>query len=126
MWADAVALLDRAEKLHNTLFQPGNAGDGRPSWEPPADIFETDRELQIILALPGVTHDQVRLIIDGGSLIVAGERRLPASCRHARVHRLELPQGRFERRLPLPAGRYELGRHNLADGCLIIVLTKVP
>ena len=125
MWADAIALLGRAERMHRSLFQPGGS-DGRPVWEPPADIFETERELWIILALPGVVPDRIRLIVDHGALVVAGERRLPDACRNARVHRLELPSGAFERRLPLPAGRYELGRREYANGCLLITLNKTP
>lgn len=123
MWADAIALLGRAERMHRSMFRPG--GDGKPVWEPPADIFETDRELWIILALPGVAPDQIRLIVDHGTLVVAGERRLPDACRRARVHRLELPNGAFERRLPLPVGRYELGRREYANGCLLITLNKL-
>jgi HSP20 family molecular chaperone IbpA len=124
MWADAVALLNRAERLHRDLFQPGNVA-GAPVWEPPADIFETDRELWIILALPGVVPDQIRLRVDNGTLVVAGERRLPDACRKARVLRLEVPNGNFERRLPLPAGRYELGRREFANGCMLITLAKI-
>jgi len=125
MWADAVALLNRAERMHRELLSP--AGSGRHAvWEPQADIFETDRELWIILALPGVVPDKVRLMVDEGTLIVAGERRLPDACRNARVLRLEVPNGAFERRLPLPAGRYELGRREFANGCMLITLTKLP
>ena len=40
-------------------------------------------------------------------LLIAGERVLPQELRTATIHRLELPQGRFERQVPLPAGRYE-------------------
>jgi len=126
MWADAIALLNRAERMHRGFFQPGGGGEAGHSWEPPADIFETDHELWIILALPGVAPDQIRLIVDNGSLVVAGERRLPDACRSARVLRLEVPNGRFERRLPLPAGRYELGRREFAHGCMLITLNKVP
>ena len=125
MWADAVALLNRAERMHRQLFQPGSEG-GKPVWEPPADIFETDRELWIILALPGIAPDQVKLRVENGTLIVSGERRLPDACRKARVLRLEVPNGAFERRLPLPAGRYEPGRKEFAHGCMLLTLTKVP
>ena len=123
MWADAVALLNRAEKLHRTLYQPGPSTAG-PIWEPPADMFETEHELWIMFALPGVAPSQLQMRIENGVLVVAGERRMPDSCRAARIFRIEIPQGPFERRLPLPAGRYELGRRELIDGCLTITLTK--
>jgi HSP20 family molecular chaperone IbpA len=40
------------------------------------------------------------------------------------IHRLELPQGCFERRVPLPSGRYDDVRRTVADGCLIVTLHK--
>ena len=125
MWADAVALLNRAERMHRELLVSGSP-NRQAVWEPAADIFETDRELWIILALPGVVPEKVRLMVDDGTLVVAGERRLPDACRNARVLRLEVPNGAFERRLPLPAGRYELGRREFANGCMLITLTKRP
>jgi HSP20 family molecular chaperone IbpA len=45
--------------------------------------------------------------------------------RTAVIHRLELPQGRFERRIPLPAGRYGAIKSAAADGCLLITLQKM-
>jgi HSP20 family molecular chaperone IbpA len=44
--------------------------------------------------------------------------------RTATIHRLELPQGRFERRIELPAGRYDSVRRTAVNGCLVISLTK--
>jgi HSP20 family protein len=42
----------------------------------------------------------------------------------AAIHRLELPQGRFERRVKLPRGRYSGISRSASDGCLIIALEK--
>jgi len=44
--------------------------------------------------------------------------------RTAVIHRLELPQGRFYRRLQLPAGRYSAVRRAVVDGCLVVTLQK--
>jgi HSP20 family protein len=40
------------------------------------------------------------------------------------ILRLEIPQGRFERRIRLPASRWELNRSTLVNGCLLLNLTK--
>jgi HSP20 family molecular chaperone IbpA len=40
------------------------------------------------------------------------------------IHRLEMPHGRFERRIRLPSGRYERVRRAAAHGCLVITLEK--
>ena len=54
MWSEAVDMLARAERLHRQLFQPAAAPARRPSWEPPVDVLETEREVVVIAALPGV------------------------------------------------------------------------
>src|SRR6476659_5656356 len=96
-----------------------------PAWEPPADILETPHEVLVLVALPGVAADQVQAAIDGNHLVIAGTRVLPREWRTAIIHRLELPQGRFERRIRLPGGRYKDIRRSSVDGCLVITLSKV-
>ncbi len=129
MWAEACDLLDRAERLQRQFFVLGSIdeprGRSRPAWQPPVDLLETTSELQILVALPGVEPEQVHVVIDNDSLVVVGYRELPARSRGAAIHRIEIPYGRFERRITLPAGRYELDRRELAHGCLFITLRKL-
>ena len=86
-------------------------------------MLETEREVLILIALPGVDPNEVVAVIDKGMLVVSGHRVLPAELRNARILRLELPQGRFERRIPLPLGRYTISRF-AANGCVGLRLTK--
>ncbi len=124
MLSEAIDSLARAERMHRQFFSlQSAAGRRQPSWEPPIDVLETDRELLIFVALPGVDPDQVGAVIEDGVLIVGGERTLPAELRNARILRLELPQGRFERRIALPPGRYAVSRF-AANGCIVLHLAK--
>jgi hypothetical protein len=66
----------------------------------------------------------VEAVIHDGHLLISGQRILPAELRTAVIHRLELPQGRFEREVPLPAGRYGSVRRASVNGCLVINLRK--
>jgi HSP20 family molecular chaperone IbpA len=79
----------------------------------------------IIAALPGVSEANLKLAIDGACLVIAGARTLPDELRTAVIHRLELPLGHFERRVALPAGRYDQIRHGAQDGCLVVRLRKL-
>ncbi len=124
MWAEAVQMLARAENLQKQLFQLGSPNSRHPSWEPPVDMIETDREVLILAALPGVDPDQVQAVIENGVLVIRGVRVLPPEVRTAVIHRLELPQGRFERRVPLPAGRYDQVKRSAGHGCLVVTLHK--
>ena len=73
---------------------------------------------------PGVNPEEVQTGIEDGALVLVGHRVLPAELRVAVIHRLELPQGRFERRVPLPAGRYSGVRQASVNGCLVVSLHK--
>jgi HSP20 family protein len=121
MWSEACDVLARAERMQREFFRPARA---RMAWEPPVDVLETDRDVLVFMALPGVEPERVEAAIDGSDLVVAGARVLPAALRTAVIHRLELPQGRFERRVRLPAGRYAAVSHKLVNGCLLITLEK--
>ena len=122
MWAQACEAMDRAQRLHRQFFHRAPAS---PAWEAPVDIFETDEALTIVIALPGVDPDRVQVTLSAGVLIVSGERPLPHELRDARIHRLEIPHGHFQRRIELPPARLELSGRHLANGCLMLQLHKV-
>jgi HSP20 family protein len=124
MLSDAIETLARAERLHQRFLnlQP-LTGKREPCWEPPIDVIETDDEILILIALPGVDPDDVEALLDRGALVISGRRTLPEELRNARILRLELPQGRFERRIPLPTGRYTITRF-AAHGCVGLRLGK--
>jgi HSP20 family molecular chaperone IbpA len=123
MLSEAIGSLARAERLRQQFFVL-QAGHRETCWEPPIDVLETDEELLILVALPGVEPERVEAVIDAeGVLTISGQRTLPDELRNARIHRLELPQGRFERRIALPAGRYAVSRFAV-NGCIAFRLAK--
>jgi HSP20 family molecular chaperone IbpA len=124
MWSEALQMLARAEHLHRQVFNPPQASQRGVNWEPPTDVLETDDAVLILVALPGVDPTKVELTVQRGVLVIAGERVLPAELRTAIIHRLELPQGRFERHVPLPRGIYERPQTGVSNGCLVIRLPK--
>ena len=127
MWSEALAMVSRAERLRGQMFQPAPAPQrGRAvHWEPPVDLIETEHELLVFAALPGVDPDRIQVTITAGSLVLSGDRVLPPELRTATIHRLELPQGRFERQISLPPGRYEVARPRMVNGCLVVALRKL-
>ena len=122
MWARACEAMERAERLQRQFFRRAPA---EPCWEAPVDIFESEDVLTIVIALPGVDPDRVQVTLSAGVLIVSGERALPSEARNARIHRLEIPHGHFQRRIELPPARLELSGRHLANGCLMLQLHKV-
>jgi HSP20 family protein len=119
MWAQACAAIERADRLRRQFFHQAT-----PHWEAPVDVFETDQALIILIALPGVELDTITVTLSAGVLTVKGERLLPRELDNARIVRMEIPHGHFERRIELPPVPFELSGRHLANGCLMLRLQK--
>jgi HSP20 family protein len=119
MWAQACAAVERADRLRRQFFHHGT-----PHWEAPVDVFETGDALIILIALPGVELETITVTLSAGVLTVKGERPLPRELDNARIVRMEIPHGHFERRIELPPVPFELSGRHLANGCLMLRLQK--
>jgi HSP20 family protein len=126
MWSEALDLLARAESMRRQAFQPRRAQFDQPCWEPPVDVFETEDEVVVITALPGVDPAEVSTILEEGALAIRGVRSVPPELRTSTIHRLELPQGCFQRRVEIPPGRYDEVARSARNGCVVVTLRKSP
>lgn len=124
MWAEACALLDRAEQLRRQFFEPTRETGRLARWEPPIDVLETERQLRIIVALPGVAPGAVQVTTEGGVLTVVAARPLPSFEGNAKIVRLEIPYGSFERRIALQLNRLQLSDQEVKNGCLVLTFVK--
>jgi HSP20 family molecular chaperone IbpA len=124
MWAHACELFEQAERMHRQFFRLASSTRTHAMWEPPVDVFEDEREVVIIVAMPGVVAERVRVTSEPGELVVRAERPLPFAGSRRAVRQLEIPYGFFERRIPLPDARLDGITHELTHGCLILRLCK--
>lgn len=124
MWKEACDLLDQAERLHRQFFKLSASQRARPVWEPPVDVYEDEREIIIVVALPGVSAERIEVTIEMNALVIRAESSMPFGRADCEIHRLEIPYGYFERRIELPAVRLEAGARELSNGCLILSLRK--
>lgn len=134
MWDEALSLLEQAERLQRQFFRPVSGaervraaaagGESVPCWEPPVDVVESADALFVHVALPGVSADTIVVGLESGALTVSALRAFPASARGARLHRVEIPYGRFFRRIALPMQALEPAGRALADGCLTLAFRK--
>jgi len=125
MWTQACELIEQAERMHRQFFRLVASPRPEATWEPPADVFEDEREIAIVVALPGVAADRVEIQHVPGTLVVRAERPAPFTASPRAIRRLEIPYGFFERRVALPPGRLEPIGHALNHGCLVVRLRKV-
>ena len=116
-------MLERAERLHRHFFTHAEA-----AWEPPVDIVESDDGLAVQIALPGVAAESIAIAVAPDGITLSALRPFPCRDATSHVHRIEIPYGRFERRIGLPlADPYaplELGEKALEDGVLTLTFRK--
>jgi HSP20 family protein len=122
MWGDALSLLEQAERLHRQFFRASSVG--AQCWEPPIDVVESEDAVIVYVALPGVPAKAILVSFEPGGITVSGVRAFPAT-RAARIHRIEIPYGRFERRIPLSLHALQPAAQELADGCLVLTFSKI-
>ena len=125
MWAEACQVLARTERLRHQFFEVETASTSIGSgWQAPVDIFENGRELIVWVALPGVAPENVQIRLHGSTLSVSGFRSLRSEPRSAVIRRLEIPHGRLERHIDLPAAGYVLATSDALHGCMRLCLRR--
>jgi HSP20 family protein len=122
MWSQACELLDRAERMQREFVRYVGPGRDTAVWEPPVDIQETAEGLQFTFALPGVEPDGIDVALDHSALTVSAVRAPRLGEPSSIVRRLEIPHGRFQRRISLPGSRLRLGESRYVNGCLEVRL----
>jgi HSP20 family protein len=81
---------------------PFATGSVPSAWQPSTDIFEDANGIHLIMELPGVAPEQVKLTLENQVLTVRGEKKQVASEQTTTVHRYERSYGSFERTFSLP------------------------
>ena len=122
MWSEALSLLEQADRLQRQFFRPPSAA--ARAWEPPVDVIETADGLTIHVALPGVRADSIAVRIEPDAVTVCGVREFPAREGAARIHALEIPYGRFERRITLSMQALASSKEDLQNGCLTLTFGR--
>ena len=122
-------LTDEIGRLFEDLDR--TAGDRRqPSGHctPALDVRETDQALEVILDLPGVAADRLRVLLKGGVLLVVGEKCSPYAGGHpdASFHLVERGFGRFARAVRLE-GAFDGGqaRAQVSGGELRVTVPRI-
>lgn len=90
------------EELFADMWQVPRFSGVLHGFRPHCDCFQTDSppELHVVVALPGVDPESVRVAAAGRALVVSGRRERP-SIEGARYRQMEIEYGPFERRLEL-------------------------
>ena len=100
---DAAELADDARRLLNELDRevPGVAAL-TAECRPPIDVLETAGAIEVVVDLPGVPPESVRVVVRRNTLLVVGAKPAPAIDPDGRYHLAERSYGRFARAVRFP------------------------
>jgi len=95
------------------------------TWMPTLDAFESNGDFVIRAEIPGVDKDAIKVTVENGELVIAGERKSESEVKEEHYYRMERTFGSFYRRLPLPEGVTDEDVHaEYKDGILQIHMPK--
>ncbi len=95
---------------------------------PVVDVFETEKNVEIVLDVPGVPADCIRVLFKSGVVIIAGEKERPDFTKRgaASFHLVERDFGRFVRAVRLNVAiDAAKARARLTNGELRVVLPRL-
>jgi HSP20 family protein len=120
--------LEQLQRRMDRLFQNAYSQEGRPGWVgvyPLVNISEDRDHIMVRAELPGVQAADLEITLQDNSLILRGERKIPAEDKQVNYHRRERESGFFRRIVPLPAPvRSDKVEAACKDGILTIRMAK--
>ena len=92
---------------------------------PNLDVVETNDEIIVKAALPGLKADDVQITVTGDTLTLRGEFKQETENGDATYHLRERRTGSFERTISLPVDvQTEKAKADFENGVLIVTLPK--
>jgi HSP20 family protein len=120
-----MTLRDAMDRLFDDAFtRPLRLYDGNMSM-PAVDMFQTDNEVVVKAAIPGVKADEVQISVTGEALTIKGETKEKDEVKEKAYHIREQRWGMFERTLALPTQVVaDKAKADFENGVLTITLPK--
>lgn len=118
--------IDPFEEFDRMLGEFAGPLQGRTEWMSyPIDLYETDSDLVLEMAVPGVRTEDLDISIEGRQLSVRGH--LPELEENGRRYWLQsIPRGDVSRTVKLPAAvEVDRIRAHVADGMLVLTMPKL-
>ena len=119
-----MSLRDAMDRLFDDAFtRPLSLKD---AWSVPAiDMYQTDDEIVVKAALPGIKADEVQINITGEALTLKGEVKHEEEKKEKAWHIREQRYGSFERSVVLPTDVVaDKAKADFENGILTITLPK--
>ncbi len=124
---EMVTLRDAMDRLFDDAFtRPwGLTENGRGMALPAVDMYQTDDDVVVKMAVPGIKPEDVQISVTGDTLNIKGELKEETDNKEKTYHIREQRWGSFERTLSLPTDvRADKAQAEFENGVLTITLPK--
>ena len=125
---ETMTLREAMDRLFDDAFtRPFSLSrEGGSSWSSPAiDMYQTDDEVVVRAALPGIKPDEVQINVHGDVLTIRGETKHEEEKKDKSWHIREHRWGAFERSVRIPTGVIaDQAKAEFDNGILMISLPK--
>jgi len=98
------ALMKRFTEEMDQAFGHTPAAANGAAWCPVIEVKEKEGKLLVTAELPGLKKEDVKVHVDGDSLVVEGERKQEKEEKREGYYHSERSYGKFYRSIPLPEG----------------------
>lgn len=122
---EMMTLREAMDRLFDDAFTRPLSLSGN-NWSIPAvDMYQTDNEVVVKAALPGIKADEVQLNVTGEVLTIKGETKQENETKEKAYHIREQRWGAFERSIVLPTEVVaDKAKADFENGVLTITLPK--
>ncbi|HEV2329459.1 MAG TPA: Hsp20/alpha crystallin family protein [Verrucomicrobiae bacterium] len=124
-WPTLGRLTDLRDEIDRFFEAPLARTSEFLGWTPPFDVYEEKDSYVVKAELPGLKKEDINVSVQGGELLIAGERKSETKSQDAAVYRAERYFGKFQRAVALPAAISAKDiRAEYKDGVLTVTVPK--
>lgn len=124
--SEVMGIQREINRMFDSFFRgPEDDGLQTTSWNPLVDVTENDHAYLLNVELPGVSRNDVKIIVQDNQLTIRGEKKQEKESKNSNYHRVERSYGSFQRTFTLPTTvKAEKIEANYNDGVLTITVPK--
>lgn len=124
-WPTLGRLTDLRDEIDRFFESPLARTSEFLGWTPAFDVYEEKDSYVVKAELPGMKREDISVSIQGGELMISGERKTEAKEQGTEVYRAERYFGKFQRAVTLPSTISATAvRAEYKDGVLTVTVPK--
>ena len=90
------------DQVFNAMRTPGLPTYDEREFAPSTDVYETEESYKMVVDLPGMKKEDIKIEVADNTLHISGERKNESTFSDDQTHRIERSYGSFKRSFTLP------------------------